>query len=171
MWLWELFLKERLWILKFLSAHDDFSPRKYLVHGRTFFLFYLGNLARLRNRHATHVGEFQWSDKNSPSVFDSFSMTPPMCRSPLTRNDFSTCRSVIITRKFHELSPTWIILDCGDLTLFLFKTLHLNSYKLSWNLKLFIQSVRPLEKLFFYISFFGSLPITSSELVNKLSNE
>lgn len=40
----------------------------------------------------------------------SRSMTPPMCRSPRTRRIFSTWRSVMNTRIFHVLSPTWIIL-------------------------------------------------------------
>lgn len=38
-------------------------------------------------------------------------ITPPMCRSPLTLSDFSTCKSVMMTRKFQVLSPTCIILD------------------------------------------------------------
>lgn len=41
----------------------------------------------------------------------NFSINPPMWRSPRTRSFFSTCRSVIKIRKFHVLSPTWIIFD------------------------------------------------------------
>lgn len=48
-------------------------------------------------------------NRNSPSVLDSLSITPPMCKSPLTRSVFSTCKSVIRIRKFHVLSPTCII--------------------------------------------------------------
>lgn len=67
------------------------------------FLFFLGRIWFMeRFCDCKSAREFL----NSPSVFDSFSMTPPICRSPLTRNVFSTCRSVIRTRIFQVLSPT-----------------------------------------------------------------
>lgn len=53
--------------------------------------------------------EFCFCVNNKPGS-TNFNIKPPMWRSPRTRNVFSTCRSVMKIRKFHVLSPTWIIL-------------------------------------------------------------
>lgn len=47
--------------------------------------------------------------RNSPGS-TNLNITPPIWRSPRTRSVFSTCKSVMNTRRFHVLSPTWIIL-------------------------------------------------------------
>lgn len=81
----------------------DFSSSSWTEFGSWNKFFFFGRDCKMMFGNSD-------ADNNSPSVFDSFSMTPPICRSPLTRSVFSTCRSVIMMRIFHVLSPTWIIL-------------------------------------------------------------
>lgn len=76
-------------------------------------------------------------NRNLPSVLDSLSITPPMCKSPLTRSVFSTCKSVIRIRKFHVLSPTCIIFHLKFSWTFLKLFFLLVSFN-TWELFLFL---------------------------------
>lgn len=64
-------------------------------------LFFRWKLRKKKNENDKNVN-------NKPGS-TNFSIKPPMWRSPRTRSVFSTWRSVIKIRKFHVLSPTWII--------------------------------------------------------------